>query len=590
MLRRSMAVALFMFAAIAAARSPDWRTHAEATRYAETARYAPSLAWFERLDDAAEDIHIEDFGRTPEGRRMITVIATTNGDFTPERARAAGKAVVLIQAGIHAGEIEGKDAGMALLRDLTVAHRHRGLLDRVVIVFVPVFNVDGHENASPFKRANQNGPREMGWRATAQRINLNRDYMKADAPEMRAWLTLWRHWQPDLLIDSHTTDGADYQYDLTWYLEEWGNQHPAVNAWQQRHLVNGVFPRMERMGHKLAPYLELKDGGDITQGFVNFGSGPRFATGYAALWHRPSLLIETHMLKDYRTRVRATYDMMLEVLRELDRDPASLREAVARADADTLARVPGAKVPLTVVGMETPERFTLRGVDFTRTPSDISGATWTRYDPRRPRRFDVPFYRQLKVDREVAAPAAYIVPAGWPRALELLQAHGLRVETLKAPTRVTARAWRLASPQWATAPFEGRLVVKSFESSELTRDVELPAGSAIVALDQPGADVAVHLLEPEAPDSMLRWGLFNLIFERREYGESRVNEQIARDLLKARPELRAEFEEKLRDPVFAADPAARLTWFYDRSDWADADLNVYPVWRVDADTLARLRR
>jgi hypothetical protein len=230
---------LLGFAAMTVHATANWITPAEAAHFRTTPSYADTLAYLRRLQGAAPGvIRLQTFGTTPEGRPMTVVIASGDGTFDPVAARAAHKPVVLVQAGIHPGEIEGKDAGLMLLRDIAVAHKFPHLLDGLVLVYIPVFSVDGHENSSPYHRINQNGPARMGFRGQSQYLNLNRDYIKADAPEMLAWLKLWQRWLPDLLIDVHTTDGADYQYDLTWYTEDPHKLDPAVSGWQHDAIVN----------------------------------------------------------------------------------------------------------------------------------------------------------------------------------------------------------------------------------------------------------------------------------------------------------------------------------------------------------------
>lgn len=574
-----------------AATGDDWRTDAEASGFRRTPDLAATTAWLVRLAGATDALRIERFGTSAEGRPLQLVVASADGAFTPELARARGRTVLWVQAGIHPGEIEGKDAGLALLRDLTVAGKHRGLLDDTVLVFIPVFNVDGHERSGPYNRVNQNGPESMGWRATAQNLNLNRDHVKADAPEMRAWLALWQRWRPHLMVDVHTTNGADYEYDLTWYLEEWGNQAASVRAWQQEALIGRVFPATDRHGHLLGPYINPVDHRDPRKGLVNFGSGPRFSTGYAALHGRPGLLVETHMLKPFGQRVRATYALLLELLRELDREGAALRGAVAAAEAAVLARAAGEAPRLAVAWRptDTPEDFVLRGVAFTQEASEVSGDTWIRYDPSKPVRYQVPSRRAMVPAAEVALPAAYVLRPSATEAIARVEAHGLAHFRLAAPAELQANGWKVAEPKWAPSPFEGRHMLASFNAADLPRTVSLPAGSVVVPLDQPAADVAAHLFEPAAPDALLRWGFFDAHFERKEYADARKLEQLAREMLAADPALREAFERALEDPAFAASPAARLDFFFRRSPWADPELGVLPVWRIDRATLTRLR-
>lgn len=589
-----------LFASCACAKSPtvsmsdSWITPAETSQFRTTPSYAQTHAYLERL--AAADprhIHLTRFGVSPEGRDLMLVVAAKDGEFTPEAARASGKEIVLVQAGIHAGEIEGKDAGLMLLRDLTVGGKHSGLLDHAILVYLPIFNVDGHENASAYNRINQNGPAEMGFRATAQYLNLNRDYTKADAPEMRAWLAMFDAWMPDLFMDIHTTDGADYQYDLTWYLEEWGPLHPAVKAWQEMAFKRSIFPAFDAMGHEQAPYLDLVDHRDITKGVGNFGSGPRFSTGYVALRNRAALLVETHMLKSYEVRVRATYDLIVATLGYFNAHPGTLRKAVMQADADTVARAktPGAQLPLVFKTTDKPTPLKLKGYAFTQTKSDISGDTWVSYDPTQPKTYDVPFFRDLIATESVQLPAAYVVPASWPQVIEKLAQHGVRFERLAHAQTLRVERYRLANPVWEAKPFESRHLLRDFSSTIESVSIEFPAGSAVVPMDQPAANVVANLLEPRAPDSLLRWGLLDASFEQKEYADARVGERLAHEMLAKDPALNAEFEAKIAaDAAFAKDPAARLAFFYERSPWyATQRVGACPVMRLDAAALSESR-
>jgi len=281
----------------------EWLTHAEKTDYRETPSYAETIEYSKRLDQASPLIKFQSFGKSGEGRELPLLIATEGGTFTPESARRAGKAVILIQACIHAGEPDGKDAGLALLRDIAITKTRLVLLKNLVVLFIPIYNTDGHERSSPYNRINQDGPAEMGWRTTSTYQNLNRDYVKADTPETRAWLALWNHWQPDLFIDCHVTDGADYQYNITYQHEHHAGIAESILAWETKAIDERVAPETEAAGNTISWYLEFIDNRDLTKGIRDFNGSPRFSTGYAPITNRPGILIETHMLKPYRPRV-----------------------------------------------------------------------------------------------------------------------------------------------------------------------------------------------------------------------------------------------------------------------------------------------
>jgi hypothetical protein len=591
---RRLLPGLLLLALCPPAPAADWVTPAERAKFAATPSYAQTREYLERLAAAApERIRLTRFGVSPEGRDLMLVIAAKDGQFTPAAARASGKEIVLVQSGIHAGEIEGKDAALMLLRDLRAGAVHAGLLDHAIVLWLPIFNVDGHENSHAYNRINQNGPREMGFRATAQNLNLNRDYMKADAPEMRDWLAMFDAWQPDLFFDIHTTDGADYQYDLTWYTEDWGPLHPALKRWQDDAFARSILPDFEKRGHLAAPYLELVDHRDLGKGITNFGSGARFSTGYVALRNRAAMLVETHMLKPYATRVRASYDLLVATLAHLDRHPGELRKAVVQADADTVARASDAQASLPVAfrTSDRSEPFTLKGYAFAHEASAISGDSWVNYDPHTPKTYTIPFFRDLVPTQTVRLPAAYLLPAGWPQIADKLRQHGIRFERVERPLHLRVERYRLGTPRWDEKPFEGRHWLRDFTASVETGEADFATGAILVPLDQPAANVAVNLLEPRAADSLLHWGFFDAIFEQKEYADARVAERLAREMLAKDPGLKAEFDAKLAaDADFAKSPAARLAFFYERSPWyATQKIGAYPVARLDAAALARAR-
>lgn len=513
---------------------------------------------------------------------------SSDGIDNPQAARASGKPVILLQAGIHAGEIEGKDALMALSRELLFG-ADRALLEPVVLLLIPIFNVDGHERFGPHNRINQNGPEQMGWRATAQNLNLNRDYMKADAPEMQAWLRLWQDWQPDLLVDLHNTDGADYQYPMTWAYETGPSIAPALADWQRRTFDGVVLPALEKAGWPLSFYVNMKNWDDLHAGLVGGAAAPRFSTGYAAAAGRAGLLLEAHMVKDHKTRVLATLATLRELLRAIGREPAALKAATAAADAE---RFDAARpVPLAFALAEQTETIDFLGYAESRVPSEISGGTWVQYHQDRPQTFTLPVQRQVTISASAAAPAAYLIPPQWFDVIERLQLHGLRLQRLPQAAQVQAQRHRYTKVEWTPRPFEGHHLVATLESTLEPVAIEVPAGSWLIDMDQPRARLAALLLEPASGDSLIRWGFFDTIFEEKEYAEARVLERIAREMLAADTALKREFEARLAsDAAFAADPTARLRYFYERSPYFDTAYMRDPVLRLDATELARLRR
>ncbi len=563
----------------------EWRTTAEETGYAKTSTYAQAVAFAKRLDAASNDVVYKSYGKSGEGRDMPLLIAASGGAFTPELARKQGKAVVLVQAGIHAGEIDGKDAGLALFRDIAITRKRADLLKDVVILFEVIYNVDGHENSNPYMRINQNGPIETGFRANATNLNLNRDYMKADAPETRAWLGLWNTWRPDVFIDCHVTDGADFQYNVTYEYAHFQEVHPAIKLWMDEYFDRRVVPAVEKDGNLLTHYIEFA-GREITSGIATFIATPRYATGYAAIRNRPGLLIETHVYKSYKSRVRGTYDVLRHFIAEIGRSKDGLFRSISVISTADSATNWGrktydamAKFPLSVGVTDKVTEVAFKGFDYKIEDSDISGGKRLVYGTT-PKDYVIKKFDEGKVITSVAPPRAYIVPPQYKDVIEVLRLHGVKFETLKTPTTIDVESYKLTEPKWSAAPFENRITL-TCKQTVIKESRTYAAGSILIPMDQEAANVAIHLLEPNGPDSFVYWGFFNSIFEQKEYGESYQIEKLAKEMLAKDPNLKAEFETRLKDEAFAKNPRARLNFFYERSPYyLNQKVGVYPVGRI----------
>ena len=558
----------------------EWQTPAEEAAYSKTPDYAETIAFAKRLASESTAIQFQTFGFSGQGRALPLLVCSEAGVFSVEAAKELGKAVVLIQACIHSGEPDGKDAGFALLRDIAITKSAAGLLQNVVLLFIPIYNTDGHERSSPYNRINQNGPASMGWRTTATYQNLNRDYMKADTPETRAWLRLWHHWQPDLFIDCHVTDGADYRCNITYHHEHHSGVDPHVLAWERDVFGGKVAPATEAAGNIISWYLEFIDNRDLSLGTRDFNGSPRFSTGYVPLRNRPAILIETHMIKDYRSRVIGTYDFLRSALEEVNQDPGRLLKIGRSADekATRLAEN-GDEYPLSFKLTDEVTPLQLKAFSYVTEQSEISGDLRVVFG-REPIDLTVPMYQTFKVASVARPPHSYVIPVEWQTVIDVIKAHGLRTTELPTPTRLNVESYRFTNVCWPAEPFEGRHMPR-FDLEPVSHEREFAAGSVLVSLRQPLARVALNLLEPAAPDSFVRWGFFNAIFEEKEYAEHYVLEDLARQMMANDTSLAAEFRKELaEDPEFASNAAERLRFFYRRSPYWDPQKNLYPVGRV----------
>ncbi|NIK50594.1 M14 family metallopeptidase [Xanthomonas arboricola] len=573
---------LLLTTAPAALAAEPLTTQAERSGFAQTGRYDEVIAlcdaFAQRYPQAVRCI---EFGTTPEGRPMKALIVSTSGALDADSAALRKLPVVLVQGGIHAGEIDGKDAGFLALRELLDGKTGKGVLDKLVWVFVPVFNIDGHERFGTWNRPNQRGPEQMGWRTTAQNLNLNRDYLKADAPEMQAMLRLVQQWDPLMYVDLHVTDGAKFEHDVSVQVEP---VH-AGDATLQRDGTrwrDAVIADLSRQGSLPLPYYpSFVHEDDPTSGFADDVSPPRFSHGYFLLRNRFGMLVETHSWKTYPVRVRVTRNAIVSVLQQAARNGARWRADALAAD-QRATRLAGEMEPLSFAAGPAARTVAFRGYAYTRTPSPISGALMTRYDETRPQLWKVPLRDQIKPDVVVDAPrGGYLVPAAQAALVaEKLRLHGIAFDTIATTAAHRVQSFRADKATFAARSNEGH---QNLEITGQWRDETrtVPAGSLFVPIAQARSRLVMAMLEPQAPDSLLQWGLFNTAFERKEYMEDYVAEEVARDMLERDPAVKAQFEQRLaNDAAFAADPKARLEFFARlHSSW-DERYRLYPVLRT----------
>jgi hypothetical protein len=542
-----------------------WITPAEAADFKTTPRYAEVKSWLEKLAAASPLLTLHSFGRTGEGRDLLYVRASKGGPAKP---------VVLVQAGIHSGEIDGKDAGLMLLRDIALRGKDN-LLNRVDLVFVPIYNIDGHEQMSAWNYPHLRGPAEKGRDSNARNINLNRDYGKADAPETRAMIGLLRELDPILYIDCHVSEGFDMQYDVTFTYAGWGKyaRHRATADWLQGRFGPAVTQALTKAGHIPTIYPSPIDTREPTKGIRYSPEGPRYSTGYGDFISVPTVLVENHMLKPYSQRVLGTYVLLEAALKIAAADAYRIGTAKAtdRASrpAELLTRWTPAPQPIGWV-----EQF--KGIAFDTYLSPASGRLEQRWLGR-PITFRMPIIGQQPTE-SVRLPKAWWVPVSQAEVLDRLRLHGITFETIETPRTLQLDQVRLVAPQ-LLPPNEGRVPLTATFVHEKGEQL-LPAGSVRVVADQPNGLLAAALLEPESQDSFLAWGFFPEMLSPVPSTDAFVLAALGEHLLATDPALKATFEAKLRaEPAFAADPSARLAWFYEHAGPGHPYRWQYPIAR-----------
>ena len=567
-------------------KTDPWITPAEITDFHLTPSFDETTTWLDKLVAAAPQLHMISLGKSAEGRDIWIIVAAREKESTPEALHKNGKPTILAQAGIHPGEIDGKDAALMLLRDMTVRGTKRDLLEQANFLFVPIFNVDGHEHSSKFGRVNQRGPEITGWRTNAKNLNLNRDYAKADTPEMAAMIRALNQWQPDLYLDLHVTDGADYQYDITFGFNGARGHSPAIAGWLENTFTPAVTNDLRTMGHipGSTDSPNWVEATDLSKGIRNWIANPRYSTGYGDVRHLPTVLLENHSLKPYEQRVLGTYVFLESAIRTAAKNVLALRQAIA---ADRTANAPVIPLSWEIDPKAPAETIDYKAIESRVVPSAISGGLRVEFSGK-PITVRIPYLRANRVSASVIRPKAYWIPPAWSDVVQRLELHGVQFERIAEPRDVKVTIYRLeearfqgANPGEEPQPFEGHVQV-SAKPVAIQRTEHFPAGSIRVPTSQPLGDLAAVLLEPSSPDSFFQWGFFDQVLQQTEYIEGYILEPMAERMLASDPQLAEEFRQKLEsDEAFRASPKDRLRWFYARTPFLDERWKLYPVAREE---------
>ncbi|MCQ2147361.1 MAG: hypothetical protein MJZ16_07585 [Bacteroidales bacterium] len=564
----------------------EWVTLAESTDFRKTPRYDETMEYFKRMAEFSPMVNFAKFGVSPQGRDLNVVIFDKNGYADPKDVRKKGRLVVLVQCCIHSGEPDGKDANMIFFRDMILKGENADLLDDITFVLIPIFNVDGHEDFRATNRINQNGPEELGTRNTAQLLNLNRDYLKCDTPELKAWMNLYNRWDPELFIDCHVTNGADFQYVMTYDIENHGKaiSEPlhsfSVNVYEKE-----LNERMTAADFPMFPYCEYERTYAPELGASLDVFDPRYSQSYVAYRNRLGLLLETHIYKPYKERVMATLEAIRQSAYILKDHKAELVKAINDADAFTAS--PSFRNEPFPLKFEI-DKSEVTYVDYLGWQrdtiiSDLSGGKWVKHNYDKPMTYNVPLYKTQKVTMAVKIPKAYVILPQYSYLIELLDLHALKYTVLDEAQELDVETYRYTGGRFSTRQSEGRVPVVSATYTTQDETILCPKGSIVVGMDQPNAKLAVYMFEPDAPGSLTYWGFFNVhVQSDNEYWVNPAYMEFkGREMLAENPAIKAEFDAKMKDPSFANSPDAILNYFYGIcKKQSHQDNELHPVFRL----------
>ena len=545
-----------------------------------TATYAECLDFYKTLAAShPAQAQLREAGPTDCGQPLHELVLSADGTFTPEASRAKGRPVVFIQNGIHPGEPEGIDASMMLARDLLQDKHLQPLLARLTVVVLPVYNVDGMLNRNSTTRVNQNGPVEYGFRGNARHLDLNRDFVKQDSRNARSWAALFQKWRPELFVDTHTSNGADYQYTMTLIATQHDKLGPVLGPYLQARLLPALYAGMAQKKWPMTPYVDF-DGETPESGLRGFLDSPRYSTGYAALFNSIGFMPEAHMLKPFGQRVAAMYALLQTFLETAAAQAPALLAARAQADA---AMAEQQQFPLAWAIRDTASgTVQFRGYEAGHKPSAVSGQPRLYYDRARPYVRPVPFFNDARATAIADAPTAYLIPEAWGEVLDNLRRNGVRLRRLTQPLPGPVPASSIESYKTAPTAYEGHYPHAQVRLATASPEPAPLAGTyvAVLAEQGPARRYLVEALEPQATDSFFTWNFFDSVLQQKEHYSDYVFEDLAADYLTQNPGLRQQLEAaKAADPALAASGAAQLDWVYQHSKWAEPGYRRYPVLR-----------
>lgn len=542
-----------------------------------SATYAEAIDWYVSLAEQYPAIRVSTVGQTDAGLPLHEVVIASQGHHDPARVAMTDKVVVLINNGIHAGEPDGIDASMMLARDLVSTPAGLRLLERTVVVIIPVYNVGGALNRGAPTRVNQVGPEAYGFRGNAAHLDLNRDFIKADSRNALAFAAIFQKWQPEVFVDTHTTNGADYPAAMTYIATLASKAGSRTGPFLTQTLVPALEARMQTLGSEMCPYVNAFDASP-DQGMAAFNDLPRYSSGYASLFHCLAFIAEAHMLKPFDVRVKATSHFLRAVLEETWQRHLEIGRVVHEDRTETMQ----ARTYDVLWELDTLRRDSLlfHGYEAEMRPGALTGAPRVQYLRDRPYRRHIPWFPHYKPTVTVAAPEAYYISQACHEVIRRLEANGVRLYTLERDTLLRVEATYITEAGTSTRPWEGHFYHHTVKIRRERVLVPMRAGDRIAYVNQLANRYLVHALEPESADSYFRWNFFDAWLSRKEYYSDYTFEATAADFLKKNGEIRAEFERrKQADAAFAADPDAQLRWVYERSPYAEASYRRLPVYR-----------
>lgn len=579
---RSSLLLLSYFLCLCSATGQSFETIFEKSKGLETATYEEGIAFYESLAATYhQSAQLQTYGLTDSGKPLHLFTISSDGDFDFDNLHAKGKLLLLINNAIHPGEPDGVEASMMLAKKLlSQSETYQAFLDQVVVAIIPFYNIGGVLNRNSHTRANQNGPVSYGFRGNARHYDLNRDFIKADTRNAQSFAEIFHTVDPEVFIDTHTSNGADYQYVLTIIPTQKDKLGGPLGEYLDQRMMPFLFDFMQKSPYEMTPYVNSLGRTPDDKGIMDFLESPRYSTGYAALFHTIGFMPETHMLKPFKQRVEATATFMQGIIQLLEKDAADIIKRKKESKALVAKQT---EFPLQwAVDTSQYEVINFKGYEASYPTSGISGQKRLKYDRDKPFTKQIRHYNTFKPTTSAERPKAYIIPQGWHTVIGRLKANGVKLQRLPKDTILRVGVYYLDDFKTRTRPYEGHYMHYQTKVRKQEKSVAFRKGDWLIPLTQWTNRFIMETLEPEGPDSFFSWNYFDPILQQKEHFSSYVFEDKAQEWLAEKPALKAEFEKrKAEDPDFAKSGRAQLDFIYKRTPHYEKEHLRYPVFRLE---------
>ncbi|MBL4735884.1 MAG: hypothetical protein JKY18_11225 [Flavobacteriales bacterium] len=544
----------------------------------QTATYEETIAFYKTMAENHSEATLLSFGKTDVGKPLSLFVISADGDFNPVSLRSKNKRVLFINNAIHPGEPCGVDACIKLTKQLLDGENLSTKLGNVVVCIVPMYNIGGALNRGCCSRANQNGPEAYGFRGNAKNLDLNRDFIKADSRNARGFAMMFTQWDPDVFIDTHTSNGADYQYVMTLITTQLDKLHPSLSTYVKEKMNPVLYEAMEKNKYEMIPYVN-SFGKTPESGIIDFLETPRYSTGYAALFNTIGFTTESHMFKPFKDRVLGTWHFINSVIDFVQKNHKEIGEV--RAEAKSLT---SAQISFDIAWAPDTTKYDIipfKGFESGVKTSKISGTERSFYDREKPYTKDIKYYNRYKASVTVNKPSMYIIPQGWERVIQRLRINGIGMRRLLKDTLLAVEIYYIDDYSSTKRPYEGHYLHKNVKVSAQRQTLQFYQGDFVIETNQDRNRFIVETLEPQGVDSYFAWNFFDPILQQKEWFSSYVFEERAETLLKENPDIKRALDEKVgSDTAFAASGRAQLRFIYERSPYFEKSRNRYPVARV----------